>query len=187
MTPVDATRTSCEAQPRTRAVASAMPRATVHASDAPLSKACAIVIGAEGRGVSPTLAQNCNSIRIPTSGVESLNAAIAAAVIASRTANTSCPSTASLWIAYVSPRLYISAIELARFIGVTRPGYELSDRHLPPDTVTMVDVPALAISSTDCRARRAAGHPLWYLVPDGVVQYVAKRGLYAADGKDDTT
>ena len=74
-------------------------------------------------------------------------------------------------------------IDLARFIGVTRPGYELSDRHLPPDTVTLVDVPALAISSTDCRARRAAGHPLWYLVPDGVVQYINKNGLYRGGGE----
>jgi nicotinate-nucleotide adenylyltransferase len=36
----------------------------------------------------------------------------------------------------------------------------------------------MAISSTDCRARVAAGLPIWYLVPDGVVQYIAKRGLY---------
>jgi nicotinate-nucleotide adenylyltransferase len=67
---------------------------------------------------------------------------------------------------------------LARFIGVTRPGFELSDAHLPADTVSLVGVPAMAISSTDCRARVAAGKPVWYLVPDGVVQYIAKRGLY---------
>jgi nicotinate-nucleotide adenylyltransferase len=36
----------------------------------------------------------------------------------------------------------------------------------------------MAISSTDCRARVAAGNPVWYLVPDGVVQYIAKYGLY---------
>jgi nicotinate-nucleotide adenylyltransferase len=71
---------------------------------------------------------------------------------------------------------------LARFVGVTRPGYELSARHLPPDAVTLVDVPALAISSTDCRARRSGGHPLWYLVPDGVVQYINKNRLYRGDG-----
>jgi nicotinate-nucleotide adenylyltransferase len=41
-----------------------------------------------------------------------------------------------------------------------------------------VEVPALAISSTDCRDRVAAGEPIWYLVPDGVVQYVSKRNLY---------
>jgi nicotinate-nucleotide adenylyltransferase len=68
--------------------------------------------------------------------------------------------------------------ELAHFIGVTRPGFELSDAHLPADTVTLVTVPAMAISSTDCRARVAAGQPIWYLVPDGVVQYIAKRRLY---------
>jgi nicotinate-nucleotide adenylyltransferase len=66
----------------------------------------------------------------------------------------------------------------AHFVGVTRPGFKLSDDHLPDDTVTLVTVPAMAISSTDCRARVAAGLPIWYLVPDGVVQYIAKRCLY---------
>ena len=70
------------------------------------------------------------------------------------------------------------ALRMARFIGVTRPGYELSDAHLPPDSVTLVDVPAMAISSSDCRARVAAGKPVWYLVPDGVVQYISKHRLY---------
>lgn len=75
--------------------------------------------------------------------------------------------------------------DLAKFIGVSRPGYELTDSHiteavdqLPDDALRLVEVPALAISSTDCRARAAGGRPIWYLVPDGVVQYVTKRGLY---------
>jgi nicotinate-nucleotide adenylyltransferase len=68
--------------------------------------------------------------------------------------------------------------ELAHFVGVTRPGFTLSDAHLPTDAVTLVQVPALAISSSDCRARVAAGQPVWYLVPDGVVQYIAKHKLY---------
>lgn len=74
---------------------------------------------------------------------------------------------------------------LAKFIGVSRPGYELSDSHikeafgrLADDAITLVEVPALAISSTDCRTRAARGRPIWYLVPDGVVQYVTKRRLY---------
>jgi nicotinate-nucleotide adenylyltransferase len=67
---------------------------------------------------------------------------------------------------------------LAHFVGVTRPGFELSDSHLPGATVSLVQVPAMAISSTDCRARVAEGKPVWYLVPDGVVQYIAKRRLY---------
>jgi nicotinate-nucleotide adenylyltransferase len=68
--------------------------------------------------------------------------------------------------------------ELAHFVGVTRPGFTLTDEHLPADTVSLVQVPAMAISSTDCRQRVADGKPVWYLVPDGVVQYIAKRGLY---------
>ncbi len=72
--------------------------------------------------------------------------------------------------------------ELAHFIGVTRPGHELSDKGLPEDNVTLQEVPAMAISSTDCRARVAEGEPVWYLVPDGVVQYINKYSLYAADG-----
>jgi len=72
----------------------------------------------------------------------------------------------------------LEMLSLAHFVGVTRPGFELSDDHLPADTVTLVEVPAMAISSSDCRARVAAGQPVWYLVPDGVVQYIAKRGLY---------
>ncbi len=68
--------------------------------------------------------------------------------------------------------------DLAHFVGVTRPGFELDASHLPKDSVSLVQVPAMAISSTDCRRRVEDGKPVWYLVPDGVVQYIAKRGLY---------
>jgi nicotinate-nucleotide adenylyltransferase len=67
---------------------------------------------------------------------------------------------------------------LAHFIGVTRPGHTLSDPGLPEGGVSLVEVPALAISSTDCRQRVAKGDPVWYLVPDGVVRYIDKRALY---------
>jgi nicotinate-nucleotide adenylyltransferase len=67
---------------------------------------------------------------------------------------------------------------LAHFVGVTRPGYELDDDHLPAGVVSLVEVPAMAISSTDCRRRVVEGRPVWYLVPDGVVQYISKRRLY---------
>jgi nicotinate-nucleotide adenylyltransferase len=67
---------------------------------------------------------------------------------------------------------------LAHFVGVTRPGYRLDDTHLPNGSVSLIDVPAMAISSTACRERVAAGLPVWYLVPDGVVQYISKRDLY---------
>ncbi|TXS55119.1 nicotinate-nucleotide adenylyltransferase [Streptomyces sp. t39] len=67
---------------------------------------------------------------------------------------------------------------LAHFIGVTRPGHDLTDDGLPEGGVSLVEVPALAISSTDCRERVAQGDPVWYLVPDGVVRYIDKRQLY---------
>ncbi|MDT0447108.1 MULTISPECIES: nicotinate-nucleotide adenylyltransferase [unclassified Streptomyces] len=67
---------------------------------------------------------------------------------------------------------------LAHFIGVTRPGHALADPGLPGGGVSLVEVPALAISSTDCRERVARGDPVWYLVPDGVVRYINKRALY---------
>ena len=73
---------------------------------------------------------------------------------------------------------------MARFVGCTRPGYTMDPATLgkiPADRVTMVEVPALAISSTDCRRRTMRGEPVWYLVPDGVVQYIAKHHLYPRD------
>ena len=70
---------------------------------------------------------------------------------------------------------------LAHFVGCTRPGYEMDASTLdgiPPERVTILEIPALTISSTNCRERTAAGEPVWYLVPDGVVQYIAKHRLY---------
>lgn len=68
--------------------------------------------------------------------------------------------------------------DLAHLVGVTRPGFQLDGKHLPERAVSLVEVPAMAISSTDCRHRVGRGQPVWYLVPDGVVQYISKRGLY---------
>jgi nicotinate-nucleotide adenylyltransferase len=75
--------------------------------------------------------------------------------------------------------------ELATFVGVSRPGFELSDTHLAEigdGRVHLLEIPALAISSTECRRRAAEDAPVWYLVPDGVVQYIAKRNLYRPEG-----
>jgi nicotinate-nucleotide adenylyltransferase len=73
--------------------------------------------------------------------------------------------------------------DLAHFVGVTRPGHVLDGAGLPAQRVSLTEVPAMAISSTDCRERVARGDPVWYLVPDGVVQYIGKYGLYGS-GKD---
>lgn len=68
--------------------------------------------------------------------------------------------------------------DLAHFVAVSRPGHVLTTEGLPTDDVSQLEIPALSISSTDCRARVRRGHPVWYLVPDGVVQYIAKHHLY---------
>lgn len=80
---------------------------------------------------------------------------------------------------------------MARFVGVSRPGYELGSEHLadvldglPEDALTLVEIPALAISSTDCRRRAQESRPLWYLMPDGVVRYISKRELYCKPGDE---
>ncbi len=68
--------------------------------------------------------------------------------------------------------------DLAHFVAVTRPGHNLTISGLPQEHVSLLEVPALAISSTDCRSRVSRGFPVWYLVPDGVVQYISKYRLY---------
>src|SRR5919106_699313 len=103
-----------------------------------------------------------------------------------------------------NPRFSVSRVDVDRDgptytidtlsdLHAQRPDAELffitgADALLPEGAVSLVETPALAISSTDCRDRVARGMPVWYLVPDGVVQYIEKRGLYrtgrrrAADG-----
>jgi nicotinate-nucleotide adenylyltransferase len=68
--------------------------------------------------------------------------------------------------------------DLAHFVGCTRPGHPIDEASLPDADFTLIDLPALEISSTGCRERVRAGRPIRYLVPDGVIQYIAKTGLY---------
>lgn len=71
-----------------------------------------------------------------------------------------------------------SMFGLAHFVAVTRPGYTSPEHMRVQVEVDTLEIPALAISSTDVRHRVSLGEPVWYLVPDGVVQYIAKHGLY---------
>lgn len=74
--------------------------------------------------------------------------------------------------------------QLAHLVGATRPGYDLSVARRaiaqsPFDfDVTYLEVPALAISSSDLRARVGAGQSLRYLTPDAVTGYIHKHHLY---------
>jgi nicotinate-nucleotide adenylyltransferase len=72
--------------------------------------------------------------------------------------------------------------ELAHFIAATRPGYDIAafEAHAPNKHpgITVMNVPALAISSTDIRTRVHQGRPIRYLVPEGVKSYIEKAELY---------
>ena len=70
---------------------------------------------------------------------------------------------------------------LANFVAVTRPGHQLDLPAAPDGAIQVLEIPALSISSTDIRERVAAGKPIWYLVPDGIVQFIAKHGLYRGE------
>ncbi len=75
-------------------------------------------------------------------------------------------------------------LQLADFVAATRPGYDLRvlEQRGLRDRVTVLDVPALAISSSDVRARFAAGRPVRYLIPRPVEEYARKHGLYRTVG-----
>ena len=89
----------------------------------------------------------------------------------------------------------VRVLELATFIGATRPGYDLAKLSgllerlrtatvglVPEARVKTMEVPALAISSSMIRERLAAGKGVRYLVPDAVAQLIEKSGVYASGG-----
>ena len=69
-------------------------------------------------------------------------------------------------------------LRLVRFAGLTRGEHQLAGNALGASQFVLIPMPALEISSSVIRERVRAGMPISYLVPDGVVQYIAKRGLY---------
>lgn len=77
------------------------------------------------------------------------------------------------------------AVDLASFVAATRPGYDLAalEDHALFEKVLRLEVPALAISSSDVRSRFAAGRPVRYLIPREVEEYARKHGLYGTLGR----
>jgi len=78
--------------------------------------------------------------------------------------------------------------DLATFIAATRPGYDLEQARASHEGIASgfrieyIEVPALAISSTDLRRRVAERRPIRYLTPEPVVAYIEKHGLYREVG-----
>jgi nicotinate-nucleotide adenylyltransferase len=74
-----------------------------------------------------------------------------------------------------------AALDLATFVAVTRPTHEVGG--LTPslrERISILEIPALAISSTDIRRRVAEGRPIRYLVPDAVAAFIDEHRLYRA-------
>lgn len=72
----------------------------------------------------------------------------------------------------------------AHFVAATRPGYDIKNMEPVLEKVSVMHIPALAISSSDIRARVASGRPVRYLMPWEVAQFIATRGLYSSRSYD---
>ena len=73
--------------------------------------------------------------------------------------------------------------DLGHFVGVTRPGHDLQVPRSPAGAVTLLEIPALAVSSSEIRAKVISGESLEGLVPLKVINYIEKHNLYR--GKND--
>ena len=77
--------------------------------------------------------------------------------------------------------------KIAHIVAASRPGYNISQlESLPEDireAVIPLEIPLLAISSTEIRRRIAAGQSIRYFLPWTVEHYIYKKNLYSLEGR----
>lgn len=76
---------------------------------------------------------------------------------------------------------YERIFSLAHVVSLTRPGHQATADDLPAGAVTLLPVPAIDISSTDCRDRLRYGRPVRFMVTSPVYDYVMDHQLYRRD------
>lgn len=75
-------------------------------------------------------------------------------------------------------------LQMCKLVAVSRPGYTFDLAPLVAalpealERILHVATPELNIASSDLRARVAAGRPIRYQLPEAVVEYIYRRGLY---------
>lgn len=75
-------------------------------------------------------------------------------------------------------------VGMVRFIGLKRPGFELDLEQLPEyirNRITIIPMPEIGISSTDIRMRLSRRQSVRYMVPDPVLAYIERNGLYGSE------
>ena len=80
-------------------------------------------------------------------------------------------------------------LELARLAVAVRPGIALGEAESAiaavggSERAEWIRMPEIGISSSEIRTRIASGQPLRHLVPDGVAELIARRGLYRVEAR----
>jgi nicotinate-nucleotide adenylyltransferase len=129
----------------------------------------------------------------PSWTVDTVAALVADAERAGTAIDVTLILSAESWAGFAGWRSPERLLSLCRIAVVPRAGFDVSPPRATPaaagvepngpasrQAVQFLDGPRLRVSSSEIRARLAAGRSVRYLVPDAVIRYIGDHGLYAA-------